>query len=158
MIADCLDLCFRSVNFMINQRLVTILGSALLLVGCTQQGTDLSSANNWTSSQKLGKVIAEISVAPARVGTNVITVKLDDDNGPVSGASINIGTSMPSMKMDGPDLTAQQISPGTYKVQSDLMQGPWQFDVSIKTPTGKTEKITVETDIVRSVASETDTK
>jgi nitrogen fixation protein FixH len=81
---------------------------------------------------------------PPQKGSEAITVALKDASGnPVQGARVTIATSMPSMSMDGPQLTVRDNGDGTYTAQTNLEYATdWKFDV-VANANGETQRSTV---------------
>jgi hypothetical protein len=90
-------------------------------------------ANSTTASpHDTLRVSATFNPAPPKKGSETITVTVKDANGkPVKGATVKIASSMPSMSMGGPSLTARETVPGTYSAKANLaFATTWVFDVS----------------------------
>jgi len=85
---------------------------------------------------------------PPKQGDEAIVVALKDAVGkPVTGASVTISTSMPSMSMAGPSAIAKDNGDGTY-IAHIALQYPttWTFHVSAST-NGNTATTDVKQDV-----------
>jgi nitrogen fixation protein FixH len=91
----------------------------------------MSSMNSMPSSGKL-TVAATLKPAPAKQGTETITVTVKDSMGmPVKGAVVKIATGMPTMSMSGPTITAHPAGAGVYTAKANLnFATTWTFDVT----------------------------
>ncbi|MHB8432339.1 MAG: FixH family protein [Candidatus Tyrphobacter sp.] len=69
---------------------------------------------------------------PPRQGSEAVTVALKDADGkPVTGASVTVSTSMPSMSMPGPSAVAKDNGDGTYTAHITLQYPTtWAFHIS----------------------------
>ncbi len=132
-----------------SHRPLIALGLALALAGCSSK-TDTSSSTTTAAAQRAGDftIATQFSPDPPKQGPATITIRLEDAAGnPVKGASVRIVTSMPSMSMAGPTLTAGDNGDGTYSAQTNLNYAtPWTFDVRAKAGT-KTGHAVVEADV-----------
>ncbi len=131
-----------------SHRPLLALCSALALAGCSSK-TDTSTTTTATAHQAGDFTIStQFSPDPPKQGPETITIRLEDAAGnPVKGASVSIVTSMPSMSMAGPTLTAGDNGDGTYSAQTNLNYAtPWTFDVRAKAGT-KTGHAVVEADV-----------
>ncbi len=131
-----------------SHRPLLALCSALALAGCSSK-TDTSTTTTATA-QRAGDftISTQFSPDPPKQGPATITIKLEDAAGnPVKDASVRIVTSMPSMSMAGPTLTAGDNGDGTYSAQTNLNYAtPWTFDVRAKAGP-KTGHARVEADV-----------
>ena len=60
----------------------------------------------------------------------VVTVK-DAGGKPVKGATVKVGTNMPTMSMSGPTLAAHDNGDGTYSAKANLnFATKWTFDIT----------------------------
>ena len=130
-------------------RLIIALGVSLLLVACSSK-TQTTSATTTAASQQAGDftISTTFSPDPPKQGAETLTIALKDTAAnPVKGAAVTIATSMPSMSMTGPTLTATDNGDGTYSAQTNLNYATqWTFDILAKAGT-KTGKLTVKADV-----------
>lgn len=93
-------------------------------------------------------ITASFSPSPPKQGSEAIVVTLKDSAAkPVTGASVKITSSMPSMSMAGPSVDAKDNGDGTYTANIVLQDATsWTFDVSA-TINGKTTNAEVKQDV-----------
>ena len=85
---------------------------------------------------------------PPQQGREAIIVALKDADGkPVTGASVTVSTSMPSMSMAGPSAVAKDNGDGTYTAHI-MLQYPttWTFHISASA-NGNTAATDVKQDV-----------
>lgn len=77
-------------------------------------------------------ITTSFSPNPPKQGSDVIVVSLKDGDGkPVTGATVKITTTMPSMSMTGPNAVAKDNGDGTYTANMVLQYATgWTFDIS----------------------------
>jgi len=75
---------------------------------------------------------AALSPSPPRQGPEVVTIAVKDPTGkPVSGATVKVASSMPTMSMTGPTVSARESKPGVYTAKINLnFATTWRFDVT----------------------------
>src|SRR5579864_3426756 len=80
-------------------------------------------------------VALSFSPNPPVKGVNTLTVRVADANGnPITGARVQIKTTMPMMSMSGPTLVAIDKGAGSYAVRGNLQYATgWVFDVTAST-------------------------
>ncbi len=85
---------------------------------------------------------------PPKQGPETITVTVKDASGnPVKGATVKIGSKMPSMSMTGPNLTATDNGDGTYAAQTNLNYATqWVFEIAVSAA-GKNGTVHVTQDV-----------
>jgi hypothetical protein len=132
-----------------DHRFLTALGLVLTLAACSSKG-DTTSTTGATTEQKAGDftISTKFSPDPPKQGPQTITIGLKDASGnPVKDATVTIGTSMPSMSMSGPTLTAVDNADGTYSAQTNLNYATsWTFEIRAKAGP-KTGHLSVKADI-----------
>jgi nitrogen fixation protein FixH len=128
-------------------RFLTALGLALTLASCSSKADSTSTT---TAEQQAGDftISTRFSPDPPKQGPETITIGLKDATGsPVKGATVTIVTTMPSMSMSGPTLTAADNNDGTYSAQTNLNYAtPWTFDIRAKAG-AKTGHVSVKADV-----------
>jgi multidrug efflux pump subunit AcrA (membrane-fusion protein) len=94
----------------------------------------LDAANQWTADRIVGswKLHFSMTPQPPTANDNKIVCQLVQVKGqPVSGAQISAKTSMPTMSMAGPGLSAHEEKPGQYVLTSNFSAGLWQADIAV---------------------------
>jgi copper transport protein len=105
-------------------------GSPTTIGGSTDPGGGVAAV---ADSAAFGDGLALVSVAPAKVGTNTITISLTDADGvsidPKDPPTVELRLREKSI---GPiSATAERVGPGAYRVQQDLvLAGEWEINVS----------------------------
>lgn len=128
-----------------------IVSAALVgtLAACASK-TDTSSSATTTSMQSTGdfSVATQFAPDPPKQGPETITVTVKDASGnPVKGATVKISSTMPSMSMSGPNLTATDNGDGTYAAQTNLNYATqWVFNVAVSAG-GKSGTVHVTEDV-----------
>ena len=128
-----------------------IVSAALVgtLAACASK-TDTSSSATTTSMQSTGdfSVATQFAPDPPKQGPETITVTVKDASGnPVKGATVKISSTMPSMSMSGPNLTATDNGDGTYAAQTNLNYATqWVFNVAVSAG-GKSGSVHVTEDV-----------
>jgi len=116
------------------RRLIVSAALIATLAACSSK-SDTSSSTTTTSAQTAGgfSIAMQFSPDPPKQGPQTITVAVKDANGnPVRGATVKIGSKMPTMSMTGPNLTATDNGDGTYAAQTNLNYATqWVFDVAV---------------------------
>ena len=116
---------------------ILVIPALLVLAACTGSGTasDLAITTNFSPN-------------PPKQGSEEIVVTLKDASGnPVTGASVKITSTMPSMSMTGPRADAKDNGDGTYTANLVLQYATrWSFDVSAAA-NGKTTTAEVTQDV-----------
>ncbi|MBX9770273.1 MAG: efflux RND transporter periplasmic adaptor subunit, partial [Candidatus Obscuribacterales bacterium] len=111
-------------------------------------GNRLDASNNWTYSQMHGNLMIDVSLSSARANANSIIVKVSKHGGGgISGARVNIKTSMPGMNMPGPDLNGTTNGRGELALTSNFMSGLWQIKISIAAPGQAPIETTVDVEV-----------
>lgn len=112
------------------------------------QGNRLEASNNWALEQMMGSLMVNMSLQPAKSGSNNLVVKVSrHGGGVVSGASVGGKTSMPGMNMAGPNLSGSTGLDGVARLKSDLSSGTWEFKLSIKAPGEEPVESTVDVEV-----------
>ena len=111
------------------QNKLTSLAFITVLLGASTPLTVL--ADNMAMAGKLN-VTAKFNPAPPKQGSETILVSLKDAKGkPVKGARVKVASTMPSMSMSGPSMTAHDNGDGTYSAKTKInFATKWTFDVS----------------------------
>lgn len=108
------------------------------------QSNRLDSSNNWTNDLKVEDLDVHLSMLPnpPKGGNNSLfcTVR-DSQKKLVTRAAFTAKTSMPTMSMAGPDLSANDKGEGKYEFASNFMSGLWEVKLRIN---DKTVTINVE--------------
>lgn len=111
-------------------------------------GNRLDASNNWTYEQMEGGLMINVSLSPAKGGSNSITVKVSKHGGgTIPGARVAIKTSMPGMNMPGPDLNGTTGLNGEVRLKSDLMSGLWQLKLSVTPPGQESAESTLDVEV-----------
>jgi nitrogen fixation protein FixH len=77
------------------------------------------------------QVTLSTSPAPPKAGETRFQAKVSRDGQPVSGATVTVSLSMPSMKMTGPDVTLQAAG-DRYEGSANLgMAGEWEAKTTV---------------------------
>ncbi|MFN2461209.1 MAG: FixH family protein [Candidatus Velthaea sp.] len=78
------------------------------------------------------RVSATFNPSPARQGSEVITIAVKDAAGkPVKGATVKVASTMPTMSMTGPTVSAPESKTGIYTAKINLnFATTWRFDVT----------------------------
>lgn len=109
-------------------KILAVVGIATVLSGCnSKQNTSK------TQTSRNGLTIGTaFSPDPPKQGPQTITVTVKDASGAaVKGARVKISSSMPSMSMAGPSLSAQDNGDGTYTGHVNLNYATrWSFQIS----------------------------
>ncbi len=126
-------------------KIVSLVAAASLVAGCSSK-----DQQRQTHSAAVGNLRVTMAFAPdpPRKGSDILTVTLKDGTGaPVKGAIVKVDTTMPSMSMPGPSMTARNNGDGTYSARLALQYATrWQFAVSA-TASGKTATAHVTADV-----------
>jgi len=90
------------------------------------------AANAQTPAKRLAVSAAFNPNPPSAKGPDTIVVSVKDASGkPLSGATVKIATSMPTMSMKGANLIARDSGHGTYIAVAKLTYATkWAFDVT----------------------------
>lgn len=111
-------------------------------------GNRLDASNNWSYEQMVGGLMINVSLSPAKGGSNSIVVKTSKHGGGnVPGARVAVKTSMPGMNMPGPDLNGTTGLNGEVRLKSDLMSGLWQLKLSVTPPGQETTESTLDVEV-----------
>jgi nitrogen fixation protein FixH len=91
----------------------------------------LAACGGKTASSNLA-ITTTFAPSPPKQGPETIIVSLKDVNGkPVTGASVKITSTMPSMAMQGPSIVAKDAGDGTYSAAMILQYATdWTFDIN----------------------------
>lgn len=105
--------------------LVAIAAVAFLLASC-------SGGGGLGAEQSAGpfKVTLSTTPNPPVAGMTQLAVRVTRSGSPVSGASVKVDSSMPSMNMPGPSLDLV-ASGDSYGATLNLMAGEWKFVVTV---------------------------
>jgi nitrogen fixation protein FixH len=133
----------------VSHRFIIALGVSALLAACSSK-TQTTSTTTTATAQQAGDftISTQFSPDPPKQGDETITIALKDTGGnAVKGARVTIATSMPSMSMAGPTLTATDNGDGSYSAQTNLNYATqWTFDIRAKAGT-KSGKLAVKADV-----------
>lgn len=95
-------------------------------------GKRLDTSNNFTYRESVGTSEIEVALSPAKGSSNSIVVNVrKTGGGVVSGAQVSVKSTMPGMKMSGPDLSGRTGANGDVRLKSDLMSGLWRLEILI---------------------------
>jgi nitrogen fixation protein FixH len=133
----------------VSNRFIIALGLSVLLIACSSKSQTTSSTTTATAQTAGDFTMAtRFSPDPPKQGAETITIVLNDAGGnAVKGATVTIGTNMPSMSMTGPTLTATDNGDGTYSAETNLNYATqWTFDVRARAGT-KSGKLSVKADV-----------
>ncbi len=98
------------------------------------QGNRLDSSNAWSRDVKLERVTLHLSILPnpPKGGSNKLLCTATDTQGkPLAHASVTAKTSMPTMSMPGPDLSATEQGQGKYEFTSNFSSGLWEMKLRV---------------------------
>ncbi len=98
------------------------------------QSNRLDSSNNWTNDLKVEGLNLHLSMLPnpPKGGNNTLFCTITDSQGKlVSRSYLTAKTSMPTMAMAGPELSAQESGAGKYQFTSNFMSGLWEVKFHI---------------------------
>lgn len=113
-------------------------------------GIRMADSNKWTITlqpePQFRVKVSMLPMPPKNSDNAMVFLVTDNMNMPLKGATIKASTTMPTMNMEGPDLTAKETDAGTYRMQSNFMSGLWAMDVTAKV-NGRDSKFTVEADV-----------
>ena len=132
-----------------SHRFIIALGASLLLAACSSKAETTSTTTSATAQQAGDFTIStQFAPDPPKQGAETITIALKDTAGnPVKGATVTIGTNMPSMSMSGPTLTPTDNGDGTYSAQTNLNYATgWTFEIRAKAGT-KSGHTSVKADV-----------
>lgn len=110
----------------------------------------LDSSNKWTAEQVAGDLMVKLSITPLppRSGSNSLIATLTEHGAnSIRGARITGKTSMPTMSMPGPDLSASSAANGNYVMKSDFMSGLWEVRLSIAAQNRAPQELTFEIEV-----------
>lgn len=117
------------------RRLIVSAALIATLAACSSKSDTSTSTTTTSRAQTAGdfSVATQFASDPPKQGPQTITVTVKDASGtPVKGATVKIGSKMPSMSMAGPSLVATDNGDGTYAAQTNLNYATqWVFDVSV---------------------------
>ena len=78
------------------------------------------------------QVVLTTPTMPPKVGDTPFTAQVTRGGTPVTGATVNLKLSMPSMNMGGPEVTLSPVE-DRYEGRANLsMAGEWQAEVGVK--------------------------
>ncbi len=126
-------------------KIVALVVAALLVAGCSSKDQERQTRSTAAGDLSITTAFAP---EPLRKGSDILTVTLKDGTGAsVKGAIVKVDTSMPSMSMPGPSVTAHDNGDGTYSARLALQYATrWQFAVSAKA-SGKTRTANITADV-----------
>lgn len=117
------------------RRLIVSAALIAALAACSSKSDTSSSTTTTSQAQTAGdfSVATQFSTDPPKQGPQTITITVKDASGnPVKGATVKIGSKMPSMSMPGPNLVATDNGDGTYAAQTNLNYATqWVFDIAV---------------------------
>jgi hypothetical protein len=123
--------------------LITISSLALVasLAACSGKTHDAGASSSGKTSGDF-TMTTSFSPNPPKQGAETITVTVKNAGGDsVKGATVKIDTTMASMSMNGPTLTATEQGDGTYVAHAKLNYATtWTFNISA-TADGKSGKM-----------------
>ena len=133
-----------------NSLLLLFLGVfAMLLVACG--GTTNTPSSTTTTQAKLqrsmdtsdGKFHLQLTITPDQAGNNTFTVSVTDAKSgkPLTGAQVQLFTTMLDMAMGTDSADLQSTGNGQYSTQGELsMAGNWQIGIQIRTADSQLHK------------------
>ena len=110
----------------------------------------LDSSNNWTVQRQLGDLKLAITMRdkPAKGANNAVLVTIQDSSGkPLPGVAIKGSSSMPSMNMDGPNLSGTTDGAGTARLDAFFMSGPWHVEAELRQG-AKSHKLALDIEVL----------
>jgi nitrogen fixation protein FixH len=132
------------------RRLIVSAALIATLAACSSKSDTSSSTTTTSQAQTAGgfAVATQFSPDPPKQGPQTITVTVKDASGnPVKGASVTIGSKMPTMSMTGPNLNATDNGDGTYAAQTNLNYATqWVFEIAVSAA-GKRGTVHVTQDV-----------
>ena len=93
-------------------------------------------------------VAAAFQPSPPKQGMETILVTVKDATGkPVRGASVTVGSNMPTMSMSGPTVKARDNGDGTYVAKTNInFATKWTFAIAAASK-GRTAHTTLNADV-----------
>lgn len=111
-------------------------------------GNRLNDRNGWALQANASEaLVLKVAIAPKPpvAGTNMLSFELLHlGQHPVTDARISLSTSMPSMNMGGPSLTAGHKGNGRYEASFSGMSGLWQIVATIESGGKRLKPFTFE--------------
>jgi multidrug efflux pump subunit AcrA (membrane-fusion protein) len=118
-------------------------GPAKLPEASAVQHNRLDASNKFSKQFRIKDIYVSTTLETSGNARNNFVCLLKDLQGkPVEHASVNAKTSMPSMSMAGPNLSAEEKSGGRYVFTTNFMSGLWRIDLTING-----EEISVDADV-----------
>ena len=113
------------------RKVLVLIATLTLLAGCSAKTGSAGNSVAPLSSSGDFSMTLTLDPTPPKQGSETITVSVKDSaGGPVKGAVVKIGTTMPQMSMNGANLTAQDNGDGTYSVVTNMNYATrWVLDV-----------------------------
>jgi nitrogen fixation protein FixH len=129
------------------KQIIALVAATLLIAGCSSKDKETQTTSTAAASQDI-VIVTAFTPNPPKKGADTLTVTLTDGTGaPVKGATVKIDSTMPSMSMSGPSVTAKDNGDGTYTARLSLDYATsWQFTVSANAA-GKTGAAKVTEDV-----------
>lgn len=118
-------------------------GPAKLPEASAVQDNRLDASNKFSKQVRLKNTAVSMTLETSGNARNNFVCLLRDLQGkPVEHASVNAKTSMPTMSMAGPNLSAEEKAGGRYVFTTNFMSGLWRIDLTING-----EEISVDADV-----------
>lgn len=118
-------------------------GPAKLPEASAVQDNRLDASNKFSKQVRLKNTDVSMTLETSGNARNNLVCLLRDLQGkPVEHASVNAKTSMPTMSMAGPNLSAEEKAGGRYVFTTNFMSGLWRIDLTING-----EEISVDADV-----------
>lgn len=129
------------------KRIIALIVAALLVGACSSKDKQTHTSSPVAGQQDIA-IATAFKPDPPQKGAEVLTATLKDRTGAlVNGATVKVDTTMPSMSMSGPSVTAHDNGDGTYSARLGLQYATrWQFTISAKS-SGKSGVAQVTADI-----------
>jgi multidrug efflux pump subunit AcrA (membrane-fusion protein) len=112
-------------------------------------GNRLDSGSKWSLQKTVDNFVVNLSMTPMppKGGNNSLVVKLEQQGGgAIANAQVTAKTSMPTMNMPGPQLSAMANGSGIYTMKSDFASGLWRANLTVSAA-GKTQEVTTDIEV-----------
>lgn len=116
------------------KKIIALLAAALLIAGCSSKDKQTQQSSSAANGPQDLAITTAFTPDPPQKGSDTLIVTLKDGSGAtVKGAVVKVDTTMPSMSMSGPSVTAHDNGDGTYTARLSLQYATgWQFAISAK--------------------------
>jgi len=115
------------------KRTIALVVAALLIAGCSSKDKQVQTSSPVEGPSDLS-ITTVFTPDPPQKGADVLNITVKDGRGAlVKGATVKVDTTMPSMSMSGPSVTARDNGDGTYSARLALQFATrWEFAISAK--------------------------